>query len=271
MAANGLDDLYTLLDAELYKSEQDLPLDAIKCPLSPNSRAEVGRALGYRPLVLLHGWGPPGYSVTRPEIPGQELLRELSTLSHTPYLSVHLDPDPALDGELDRSILLERVVEQAGRLRQLSGLPLLLENVPWRPGTEEIGAVRPGFGTDPDFITAALEVCGAGLLLDLAHARVACFHRGEDVHGYLEALPLSLVRELHVSGPRLEAGGLRDRHLALHPTDWALLDWALERTPGVQWLTHEYAGARPETTGYTADTGPEVLRADLLHLKEKTQ
>jgi uncharacterized protein len=226
LAANGLPDLYALLEAG-----ETLPLDAIKCPLSPHSRAEVERALQSTSTVLLHGWGPPGYSVTRPEIPEPELLRELCALSGTPYLSVHLDPDAALDGSPEGAKVLDRIAEQAEKLREVSGVPLLIENMPWRPGTEEIGALRPRLATDPAFIAAALEASGAGLLLDLAHASVACFHRGDDVYRYLETLPLHLVQELHVSGPRLEADGLRDRHLTLRPDDWELLAWTLERAP----------------------------------------
>jgi uncharacterized protein len=258
LAANGLPDLYALLDAG-----EALPLSAIKCPLSPHSRAEVQRALRSTSTVLLHGWGPPGYSVTRPELPEPELLRELCLMSGTPYLSVHLDPDAALDGELSPSALLDRIAEQAETLREVSGLPLLIENVPWRPGTS-----GPRFASDPAFIEAALDASGAGLLLDLAHAAMACFHRGEDVYTYLEALPLHLVQELHISGPRLEADGLRDRHLTLRPEDWALLAWTLERAPKLAWLTHEYAGLRPTTQHFAAEIGPDVLRDELYRLRE---
>jgi uncharacterized protein len=146
--------------------------------------------------------------------------------------------------------------------------PLLIENMPWRPGTEEIGALRPRLATDPAFIAAALEASGAGLLLDLAHASVACFHRGDDVYRYLETLPLHLVQELHVSGPRLEAEGLRDRHLTLRPDDWELLAWTLERAPKLAWLTHEYAGLRPTTQRFAAESGPDMLRDELYRLRE---
>ncbi|MGV3615212.1 MAG: hypothetical protein ACO1SV_07750 [Fimbriimonas sp.] len=62
LAANRYDDLFTLLDAG------EVPIDCIKCPSSPDSRLEVIRARASRP-VLMHCWGAPGYSATRPTIP----------------------------------------------------------------------------------------------------------------------------------------------------------------------------------------------------------
>ncbi|MFC4452573.1 DUF692 family multinuclear iron-containing protein [Deinococcus sonorensis] len=245
LAANGIPDLYAVLE-----QEEALPLDHIKCPLSPQSRPEVERALALRP-VLLHGWGPPRYSVTRPELPEPELLRALSARSGTPHLSVHLDPAPALDGALSEAELLRRVAAQAEQLRQLSGVPLLLENMPWYPWRQ-----KPGWGVDPAFIRRALEAAQAGLLLDLAHARVACWHLGQDVQEYLQQLPLERVREIHVSGPRLEQDGLRDRHQLLSEDDWALLAWTMERAPALTYLTHEYL----------AEGQPEQLRIELQRL-----
>src|SRR5262245_30409451 len=113
LAANGYADLYTLLQRE------DVPIDYIKCPLSPNSRAEVARALAYRP-VILHCWGPPGYSATRPQIPEPQLLTELAQSSGTPFLSVHLDYRPESDGEWERDTLLAHVRQEVMALKHLS-------------------------------------------------------------------------------------------------------------------------------------------------------
>lgn len=103
LAANGYADLYALLD-----SEHPPELDFIKCPLTPDGRSEVHRAHPYHP-VLLHGWGPPGYSATAPGIPEPELLSELAPFSGSPCLSIHLDDIPERDGDLSRTELLRRV------------------------------------------------------------------------------------------------------------------------------------------------------------------
>lgn len=252
LAANGYADLYTLLDGG-----EQLPLAFIKCPLTPDGRAEVSRARSYRP-VLLHGWGPPGFSATSPDIPESNLLAEVAPLSGSPWLSVHLDFIPERDGELNRAELLNRVRKNVRTLTDISGLPVLLENVP-----HYAGRPKPRLSSDPDFIAEALHGSGAGFLLDLAHAQVAAYHRQQDIHEYLNALPLDLVREIHISGPRLEETGLMDRHLTLQHGDWALLRWTLARTPAAKILTHEYMGLRPKTPQYTDSHGPAPLLGEL--------
>lgn len=259
LAANGYADLYTLLD------RGEAPVDYIKCPGSPDSRGEVIFARKYRPVVL-HCWGPPGYSATLPEVPEPELLREVVTLSETPFLSVHLDYQPGRDGEMNRSQILERVREQVAILKGLVGLPVLLENVPWYPWQD-----RPRWGTDPDFIAAAMEISDAALLVDIAHARVSAWHRREDAEAYLDALPLAKALEVHISGPRMSEKGLRDRHMSLQDDDYALLEFVLNRAPNVKILTCEYAGLRPSTAPYNEPDGPERLAADLERLARATR
>lgn len=254
LAANGYDDLYTLLDGG------GAPVDYIKCPGSPDSRGEVARARTYRPVVL-HCWGPPGYSATQPDVPEPELLTELALSSGTPHLSVHLDYRPEKDGALDQESALRRVCEQVARLKALTGLEILLENVPWYPWTD-----RPRWGTDPAFIVAAIEMADAALLVDIAHARVSAWHRGEDDFDYLAALPLEKALEVHISGPRMSEEGLRDRHMSLLDEDYAALDFVLERAPNVRILTCEYAGRRKNTIPYGEPDGPERLAGDLERL-----
>jgi len=254
LAANGYADLYTLLDRE------HVPIEYIKCPLSPNSRVEVTRALQYRP-VLLHCWGPPGYSVTRPTIPEPELLVELAQSSGTPFLSVHLDYQPATDGEMERQVLLAHIRQQFKILKELSKLEILLENVPWYPWLHQ-----PRWAMDPVFITEAVQESDAFLLVDTAHARASAWHRGESVEEYLAALPLDRAWEVHVSGPRMTDEGLRDRHMALTEEDYSLLAFVLERAPNVRHVTLEYAGRREKTAHYNEPDGPELLAEQLAHL-----
>ncbi|MGC4048002.1 MAG: DUF692 family protein [Armatimonas sp.] len=251
LAANGYADLYTLL------AKGEVPIDYIKCPLSPNSRPEVERALTYRPVVL-HCWGPPGYSATRPEIPEPALLTELSAVTGTPFLSVHLDYKPDLDGEKSQAEILVYVRHEVVKLKALCSKDVLLENVPYYPWH-----TAPCWATDPAFITEAIVSSDASFLIDTAHARVAAWHRGEDVKDYLAALPLVRAREIHVSGPRMSDEGLRDRHMALMAEDYELIDFVLERAPKVELITTEYAGRREKTLHYNEPDGPELLAEQL--------
>src|SRR5262249_6864737 len=156
---------YALLEAG------PVPVDYIKCPLSPNSRSEVEKARELRP-VLLHGWGP-AYRVADPEVPEPDLLRELIELSNTPYLSVPLD---ALGEETDPQSFIAKVQSGVAALQCLSGLDVLLENVPWWPGQN-----RPYAVADPKLISEAVRASGAWFLVDTAHAQVAAWHRNEPI------------------------------------------------------------------------------------------
>jgi uncharacterized protein (UPF0276 family) len=212
------------------------PVDFLKIPLERDARAQLAQARGLRP-VLLHGWGPP-YRVGMSEIPAPDELRELILTSGTPYLSVHLDVQPEdFEGEISPERALERVRTSVQSLREITNLEILLENMPTYAWSE-----RPRFVTNPEFIAAALERSGAGFLLDIAHARVAAHHRRQDALAYLNSLPLERALEIHVSGPRLEHDGLRDRHLPMTDTDYALLEGVLERAKRVQTITLEYGG-----------------------------
>lgn len=255
LAANGIPALYELLYTE------DLPLDYIKCPLSLASRLEVAKAKHYLP-VLLHGWGPPGYSVTMREIPEPDLLVELADASETPFVSAHLEYDPERDGALSNTQLLKRIRKNVQRLRELTGLAVLLENVPWYPWKS-----RPRRTTDPEFFAEVLENSGAYLLLDLSHARVAAWHRQEDDGDYVRRFPLGRVWEIHVSGPRVGQKGLQDWHMSLLEEDYALLEQTLAVTPNLQVLTLEYMNRLERTHSFGEPQGPEVLLAQLNRLE----
>jgi uncharacterized protein (UPF0276 family) len=75
-----------------------------------------------------------------------------------------------------------------------------------------------------------------------------------DIRDYVKSLPLDRVVQVHVSGPRMQGGGLVDAHETLQATDYELLDFVLARTdPKV--VTLEYIRER------------EALRDQLGHLR----
>jgi uncharacterized protein len=219
----------------------DPPVDYLKIPLERDCAQQLSAARPLRP-VLLHGWGPP-YRAGMREIPDADLLRELAKTSGTPYLSVHLDMQPEdfgsedSNGEPNELEAIERITSSIRSLREITGLDVLLENCASYSWSE-----RPAFMVSPEFIATVLEAANANLLLDLAHVRVSAYHRGETELEYLERLPLQRVREIHVSGPRLEPEGLRDRHLPLTDTDYNFLEHALTKAKFVHTITLEYAG-----------------------------
>lgn len=256
LAANGIPALYELL------YNYDLPLEFIKCPLSPDSRTEVERARQYLPVVL-HGWGPPDYSICNPKIPEPELLQELAQKSGTPFISVHLDYTPERDGDMGREPLVARIIKNVDEIKALTGKEVLLENLPWYAHR-----TRPRYTTDPEFFREVLEVAGAWLLLDLSHATVAAWHRREGAWEYVQRMPLDRALEIHVSGPRETEKGLNDWHLSLRESDYVLLEQTLKHTPSLKLLTLEYMIREKTSLMFREPEGPAVMLQQLMRLDE---
>ena len=166
----------------------------------------------------------------------------------SPHIALHLASMQTDWGEhtpTDREVV-ERMTAGAKLWASNMDVPLLVENVPYS-GFHDSGVhgiLRPA--TDPNVIRQICRESGVGLLLDLAHARVACWHRNEDVDAYLRALPLDRVREIHVCGPAMNPdGGLQDRHLEMQTDDYELLRRTLALTaPTV--VSLEYGGTGPK-------------------------
>ena len=157
-------------------------------------------------------------------------------------LNLYLPPPPI---ERARSTFLHEMQDA----REMVHLPFLLENM------SSLNREKYAFATDPALIGELITSTDAGLLFDIAHARLAASYRGMAVEEYINALPLERVRQVHVSGPRTKNGALYDAHESMQDEDYALLEWVLGRcTPEV--VTLEYHRQR------------EPLREQLHRLRE---
>ncbi|MDI7276847.1 MAG: DUF692 family protein [Anaerolineae bacterium] len=249
-------------------AEGTVDVDWIKLARRDTLEQDLAAARAVRP-VLLHNLEPAG---ARPEVweqyPWDLLARWLATAG-SPHIALHLwtqpdDWDEPVDirwqtGQQARA-MLRRLVANVRRVQERVGIPVLIENVPYYGSR---GPLR--LSVQPEAIWQVAEETGAGLLLDTSHLRCAAFNRGLDVRAYARALPLHLVREMHVSGPRLVEDSLVDRHWELEDEDYALIDWLLGETrPEI--LTLEYGG-----TGALMDTpqrsDPRTLQRQLVRLR----
>jgi uncharacterized protein len=198
-----------------------------------------------QPLLLhnsLFNWslGHPAALEQQDAVP-----RTLQTLALTraPWLSVHLgfsaaeivfdEWTQAKTPTLPRDELFANICHNVRRLAAAIPVPLILENLDYCPG----GAYE--HICEPQFIAAVLVETGAGLLLDLAHARVSAVRLGMPIGEYLAQLPLDRVRQIHVSSPRRRDGTLADAHEPLLEEDYALLREVLRQTRPLA-LTLEY-------------------------------
>ncbi|WP_169729992.1 DUF692 family multinuclear iron-containing protein [Thermicanus aegyptius] len=212
----------------------------------------------YRP-ILLHVL--PRASLATFEEWDWERVHQAIEACGSPHIALHFHADPA-DWETPPSDeeILSRLLNGVKRVKENLPVPLIIENVPYY-GLK--GTLR--LATDPEIIGEVCERMGVGLLLDLAHLRVAAWHRKEDPLRYLDRMPLAQVREIHVTGSEMDAQeGLRDRHLEMKEEDYALLEEALKRCqPEI--VTLEYGGTGPKFE-WRSDLA--ALRRQLLRLME---
>ncbi len=235
LGCNYSPQLITLLESGLAR------LDWIKLSRKDKVWTEHSISRPFCPL-LLHTL-PHATKKDFENIDFDEINKELKACN-SPHIALHLSAmqeDWNQDNITDDEII-ERMLNGVLKWKEELEVDLLIENVPYY-GFQ--GTLR--CATDPEVIKTICNEADIGFLLDLAHLRVAAWHREEEVDKYLETLPLNRVREIHVCGPGMdpEDGYLRDRHLEMQETDYNLLMKTLTLTdPAV--VTLEYGGTGPK-------------------------
>jgi uncharacterized protein len=128
---------------------------------------------------------------------------------------------------------------------------VVVENIPYPdPGWND-GLLKES--VDPAIISQIVEQTGCGLLLDVAHAIRACEGLGEtDIKGYLNAMPVHALRELHVVGilADVDENGVRQDHYELLKADWEMVEWSVAQIRDGKWqepdvMAFEYGGIGP--------------------------
>ncbi|MET7672588.1 DUF692 domain-containing protein [Micromonospora luteifusca] len=120
------------------------------------------------------------------------------------------------------------IAANAQRVQDRLGRPFLLENITYYLDL-------PGHMTEAEFITAVLDRCDCGLLLDLNNVVVNAANHGFDPYEFLDALPLDRVVQVHLAGNLPQGiGGVEviDGHDAPVGQDvFALLEYLESRQP----------------------------------------
>jgi uncharacterized protein len=111
---------------------------------------------------------------------------------------------------------LNHTARRIAEARDLLGLPLLLENITHYclPGRSAL--------SEAEFIGELLEKSDAGLLLDVNNVYVNSLNYGFDPRGFLQKLPLTRTRAIHVAGHEWWADDVIDPVLEL-------LEWTIAR------------------------------------------
>ncbi|MYL51854.1 DUF692 family protein [Pontibacillus yanchengensis] len=216
--------------------QEKVTVDWIKLSRWDVYTKEVQFARKVRP-VLLHTL-PNAAQSNLEEMDWDDINNAIQECS-SPHIAIHLSgrhnywPNHPATIEAIKQRLHNGILYCKGKL----DVNLLIENVPYDSRSEVYKCV-----SDPSFIYSLCEDTGVELLLDLAHLRVAAYHRNESPYDYLDQLPLHRIREIHVCGPEYDPeNGLQDRHLEMAEEDYQLLAFTLTKT-SPDFVTLEYGG-----------------------------
>lgn len=175
-------------------------------------RAVLERAASKWPIVP-HG---VGLSLGGPDPLSKPYLAALTSMIgqlDCPYLSEHASFSSARGVSLHGLYPLPFTEEAAAHLGRRAaacadelGIPILLENITY------YGKMPGSSLSEGAFLSEALQISGAGLLLDLNNVYVNAKNFGVDVDVALDALPLERTRQIHLAGHTRERDRLIDDH-----------------------------------------------------------
>lgn len=265
---------YSELAARLVR-EGAIRVDRFKCPAWPDLVARVQTEF---PVYVHFGLRVgPGRGVAIDGETNQPAdwsrVEQLLRATDTPYVNLHLAPTagdwPGIPEEAAEPYRAREALERLSRdvravVERFGPERVVLENdwgeVDWFPRAACL----------PEVIRGVVQESGCGLLLDLAHARLAAQRLGVRPATYVSALPTARLREVHVSGvrrigrawvQRMERAGagqptiaryrgqLND-HLPLTASDWRFVSQSLDNVRAGAWgrpdlATLEYGGVGP--------------------------
>lgn len=249
-----------------------ITLDRFKCPAWPQAVAEaqaIHPCYVHLPLSVGRGIGDAIDTETGQPADWQK-MESLLAQTDTPFVNLHLMAETAVYANLPQGtthpVDLERIIENMVRdvtavVNRFGSERVIVENIHAHAQTYLPACYMP------DVINAVVAATGCGLLLDISHARLAAHELGWDAYEYINALPLTAVREVHITGMqrlddywlnRLKAAGadlgsfapfagqLVD-HLPMTEADWPFLAWALAEIEAGRWgrpsiVAYEYGG-----------------------------
>lgn len=232
--------------AEQLLNDGQIQVDLFKCPSWDDLVPPVHQAYG----AYVHF----GFIAGRGDVFDVDLdwVENWLKTTNTKYINTHLaicesnfeDHEP-----INAEAVIEKAVRDIDYLGKRFGHErVIVENIPYPdPGWNE-GLLTEA--VDPAVISEIIKRTGCGLLLDVAHAIRACEGLGiTDIKAYLNAMPVHVLRELHVVGilPHQDKDGVRQDHYELTDEDWVMVEWVIAQIRDGHWqepdvMAFEYGG-----------------------------
>jgi len=182
-----------IIDVDYFK----YPAEMFHMPLMNDLdafEAFCGKLTAKRP-ILLHGIYPGPHDLSSPTMQhdfSDEITNSLIGMTQTPGLSFHA-AFSKLPDDIPFSKTFGTIIDNAifvkNKYRDMDFVSI-----------ENFDYSRWGDLIRPEIITELINETGCDFLLDISHAYCASRELGMDYHGYLKALPLEKVVEIHING-----------------------------------------------------------------------
>lgn len=266
--------------AKMLAEQQAIELDLFKCPSASESVVReyaptlLQDAGACRPIYIHFPLHTSNGSLATTK---WDEIEEVLDQTETPYINVHLQaqtkdfPGMAADTHApeDAARLTEAFIRDITELTVRFGPDrVIVENVVYRGAEGKV--LYPCI--DPAIFSRVVSETNCGLLLDTAHARLTCLALGIDAKEYIAKLPMSRLKELHVTGAQFDGTRLRDS-MPMGTEDWDLIEWVLQQVReghfATPWaLAFEYGGVGP---GFEWRSEADVIAKQLPRLRKLTE
>ena len=262
--------------AKMLAEQQAIELDLFKCPAATEDVVRkyaptlLTDASACRPIYIHFPFHAGNGSIATTN--WDEVEQYLSQ-TQTPYVNVHLQAQTkdfsAMTADThapeDIAYLTDIFIQDVAAVAERFGPErVIVENVVYRGANGKF--LYPCI--DPAVISQVVTETKCSLLLDTAHARLTCLALGIDVKEYISNLPVSRLKELHVTGAQFDGDRLRDS-MAMGYEDWELAEWVMQHIRDNQFaepwvLTFEYGGVGP---GFEWRSEADVIAEQLPRLR----
>lgn len=252
---------YSPAAAELVEARR-IQFDLYKCPDWPEMIEKATQQYpAYVHFPLIAGQN-------NIEQVGLDHIERLLETTPTPFVNTHIGPRTAdMDDPEDADEIVRRAVADILPLVAHFGPErVIAENVPY----PDIYNDKPRLASMPHIIERIIYTANCGLLLDLAHARLAAEYLDMDTRDYIAQLPVERLRELHVTGVGISPQGERTDHMPMSSEDWSLLEWALASIRRGMWGRPQIIACEYGGVGDLFDwrTHPAILVSDIPRMYE---
>jgi uncharacterized protein (UPF0276 family) len=239
IGCNLSNELMELLD------EKKVTVDYVKIALG-KSGEEIPQEYKRYGKLLLHGVGQDISQHT-----GTSQLQDINwqclnsqvQFCNNRFIGVHCGTyqDDWEPKEVTYEIVKSRMDSFIKLWKEKINVELLIENVPYSQYYEMNNPRIIKHSVLPKLISELCIEHEIGLILDIAHAKVAASGLNMTLRDYLIALPLEKVKEIHAVGTKMTEVGLRDNHLEMNEEDYETLEFVLGMT-NPEIVTLEYGG-----------------------------